>query len=292
LFLTAFLVSNGILVWLLVGAPWTSLRWTNGLALRYVLPTIVLGTFLVPLAAFPLNVGWSGAARVAVTTCLTLASMALALAVDPPPEQDAGRHLLNLTWPALAVGVAVAAAILALSRWRRPGPARVRAVVAAICVAALTGGAALSARAAGLTLAADARLHVQSPCRGAPPDTSPPRAAARLIERHARQMDGDVQRRIFVATRFDVPLALQGSTFDARVYDARGPNLIERVLANSGPGTRTGDYLIASIAELAAPQGAPLVARTRARTRLEELGDAGPYRVWYVTPLSTGARPR
>ena len=53
-----------------------------------------------------------------------------------------------------------------------------------------------------------------------------------------------------------------------------------------------GDYLIASIAELAAPQGAPLVGRTRARTRLEELGDAGPYRVWYVTPLSAGARPR
>lgn len=286
MFMTAFLVSNGILVWLLVGAPWTSLRWTNGLALRYALPTLVLGTFLAPLAAFPLNVAWSDLARVTATVCLALASMAVALAVDPPPEQDAGRHLLNMTWQSVAVGIVVAAAIVLVSRRRGRGPWLAQVAAVSLCVAALAGGSALAARAADQSLAADARRHLQGPCRGATVDESAPRLAARLIERHDGQRSGgDGRRRVFVAARFDVPLALQGATFDTRVYDARGPNLIDRVLADSGPGAGRSDYIIASIADLATTQGAPLVRRTQARTALVELGDAGPYRVWYVTPL-------
>ena len=48
-------------VWLLIGAPWTSLEWTDGGALRYALPWFLLLPLLAWIGLFPAGVLWSGA---------------------------------------------------------------------------------------------------------------------------------------------------------------------------------------------------------------------------------------
>ena len=42
-----------VFLWLLVQAPWTSLEWTDGLALRYALPILVGAAFVAYLGLFP-----------------------------------------------------------------------------------------------------------------------------------------------------------------------------------------------------------------------------------------------
>ena len=47
-----------VFLWLLVHAPWTSLEWTAGLALRYALPILVGAAFVAYLGLFPRQFAW------------------------------------------------------------------------------------------------------------------------------------------------------------------------------------------------------------------------------------------
>ena len=47
-----------VFLWLLVHAPWTSLDWTDGLALRYALPILVGAAFVAWLGLFPRQFAW------------------------------------------------------------------------------------------------------------------------------------------------------------------------------------------------------------------------------------------
>jgi hypothetical protein len=287
IFLALATVSSAVLTFLLAGAPWTSLVWTNGLSLRYVLPAIVLGAFLLPLAAFPAVLPWYRAprARAAGTLIVAAAAIAAVVMVDPPPEQDFGRHLLAVTPWSTASGLALAALLAALVRWRPPPRAAIAAAVVATIAIAGAAGSGLAARAADRVRAAAAGRGMPAPCPGGQPERAPERAVAALVDRHARfRAQPHARRRVFVAARFDMPLALQGPAFDTLVYDARDPELVEARLSGGGPGAGPADYVVASIAELETERGTPIVRRLGARARLVPLGDAGPFRVWHIAP--------
>lgn len=289
-FVALAVAANGALGWLLISAPWTSLVWTNGLSLRYVLPAIILGAFLAPLAAFPASLPWYSSPRARTAGTLTLAAAAIAIVavVAPPPEKDYGRHLLAMTPWSVAVGVALAAGLALAARWRLSRASLGGILAAATILASVLGGSALAGRATAVTADAAAGYRVLEPCPGATSDRRPDHAAASLVVRHDRlRAHAHSRRRVFVAARFDTPLQLQGGKFDTLVVDSRDVALIDRRLGTRGPGAESCDYIIASIAELDTQRGVPIVARASARSPLVHVGDAGPYRVWHVTPLGT-----
>ena len=85
------------------------------------------------------------------------------------------------------------------------------------------------------------------------------------------------RRRFFMASRFDAPMALQPPPYTNLVYDARPRTMVERGIAEHGPGSEPCDYIIASEAELQTDRGAPLVNRLRSEGRLEQVVVSSPY---------------
>ena len=56
--IVGFAAVTVVFLWLLVHAPWTSLDWTDGLALRYALPILVGAAFVAYLGLFPRQFAW------------------------------------------------------------------------------------------------------------------------------------------------------------------------------------------------------------------------------------------
>lgn len=273
--------STAVLCWLLVDAPWTSLRWTSGLSLRYVLPLIALGTFVPLLAVFPLSTPWHrGRYRYAGVLILAVAAIAFTLAWDRPPEQDAGRHLLNFRAGPVAAAIAAIAALAAATTWRMRTSLAVAVVAGLMIVVGLVGGRSIDLRGRALTAQAMARRSAT------PGKATPSEAISALISGDAGERRDASLRRVFVAARFDTPLDLQGPVFNALVYDTRDPVVVQRLLRGSEPGTGSSDYLIGSLADLQTTRGSPMVAYCARIATLVPLGDAGPYRVWRVSPPS------
>jgi hypothetical protein len=74
--------------WLLVGAPWTSLEWTRGLSLRYMLPFAVALPCLSAIGLLPSSLPWykrtlpavlAGAAAAAAVGTGTVSAMTTAV---------------------------------------------------------------------------------------------------------------------------------------------------------------------------------------------------------------------
>jgi len=119
------MIAGSILIWLLIGAPWTALERSRGLTLRYILPVAALLPVLALIGCFPINSSWYRRVipRVIVATGLVVAAVWLwwqALA-HPDPEQPAAFA------PGITVGWFVVAAALTtmLGRarddgWRQP----------------------------------------------------------------------------------------------------------------------------------------------------------------------------
>jgi hypothetical protein len=271
------------LTWLLVGAPWTSLVWTSGRALRYVLPVLLLGWFVVLLALFPLSLPWyqSGRGRLAGTAIIALASSGIAWMAVRPPEQDAGRHLLLMTPWAPLVGLMLTAAWVGARATIRASASRAAAAAATVTV--LVAGAvvtAMAARAATISLDGAAAPVMAQPCP-APAAASEHEGAARLIAEHERRLPPDgARRRVYLTARFDAPLALQGPTYDALVYDVRLSRLDDRMLRRVQPGSGTRDYVVSP----ASQDDHAFLAALAAQGELVDLGTTRTYRVWYVPP--------
>lgn len=267
------------LTWLLVGAPWTSLTWTEGRALRYVLPMLLLGWFVVLLAIFPLSLPWyrNAGLRLAGTSIVALGAAGIAWGALRPPEQDAGRHLLLLAPWAPVVGL-VLSAMWATGRVAIRASVRRAAAagVAATILATGVGTTVLASRAASHAFERAAGVAMPRPCL-APPPASDHEAAARLIAQHHRRLPhDDGRRRVYVAARFDWPLALQERVYDTLVYEVRLSRLDDPVLGRARPGTGDGDYLVSTVSDT------PLLTALAAEGELVDLGTAGAYRVWYI----------
>ncbi|MDP7693503.1 MAG: hypothetical protein QGG89_16820, partial [Vicinamibacterales bacterium] len=108
LLLVAVLGTGVPMIWLLIGAPWTSLEWTRGGALRYVLPWLLLLSLLAWIGLFPAGVPWYRRPAVAATLGGIVVTTSLVMTLQGqtnPPFPPAA------TWPAVLVSVGVWLAI-------------------------------------------------------------------------------------------------------------------------------------------------------------------------------------
>lgn len=254
-------VAAGVpLVWMLVGAPWTSLEWTAGYSLRYALPLAVLLPLFAVIALFPASWRWYeqpgpaavvGFAVAGLSTWLFVGAQAGSSALDPP-------RLSAVTMVASATVVAIAMALRHVGR--RAG------AIAALAGAALAAGA-FAAAVAGRDPGARARA-------GEAPRPATPAVAVQEAVAAAERQPGPAcdRRRYFVLTRLDDPLALQsGATLDAQVfYAARDVESARR----AGP-LRECDYVIASRPVLETEKGAALLGALYPSSRTTEITDTG-----------------
>jgi hypothetical protein len=285
-----------VLIWLLVNSPWTSLKWTDGLSLRYILPIILLGFFVPLLALFPLTMPWYRAARYRYAGTMLLAVMSvIVFALDQAPAaQDTASHLLAFSAPSTIVAVMVMACCwlaTRLAHGRVGGLALAGAAVVVTC--AIPAGRLIDARAQLLSAGRAAQLATLS--ARAPADLTQAQAASAIVSRDAQVRDPRVPLRIFLAARFDEPLELEGPRYDALLYQAHSPELIERLLRGTAPGTGPSDYLVVSTAELRTDHGSAMASYYGQQQRLIDLGSAGPYRIWRIlatacTPCQVSAR--
>lgn len=230
---------------LLVQVPWSSLEWTRGLSLRYGLPLVVLWAFLPFCAAFPLSAAWWRRLPLEAHTSRLFGGIHQRMPawVKRPQATGGGAALL----------VAGIVAVLAVQTAAADG--RVRAVA--------------DRRAVAL--------------RGCNAETHAPgvheRAYLAVLD-HEQRTGACRNRRFFVTTRFDAPMALQPVPYSNFVYDARPRTIVERAFAAHGPGTKPCDYVIASEAEMNTERGNLLVRRLEAEGVLELVSLAGPYRIY------------
>lgn len=245
-------------VWLLVGAPWTSLEWTNGLSLRYILPWFLSLSFMAWLGMFPANMPWYERPAVAVPAVGVAAVLSLSLLA---------KQYNGTPYPPAAHWLAVVAALgiwLVARFGRRLG----RYVLLVIATFSLVGYAAwLTAHDRDARQAARARARAQ-------PASQTQQLYAEVLEVE-RSLGRDCQsRRFFVISRFDEPLGLQSIPYSNRVYyAAREVQATKRTVDGMGPC----DYIIASPAMLETQKAAELMQVLNPYARTAKLGAVGPF---------------
>jgi hypothetical protein len=245
------------IAWLLVGAPWTSLEWTKGFSLRYVLPYWALLVLLTVAGCFPAALPWYERGRNAAIGAVVAVAVGLVVFIggsragsDPPRVA--------------AWSLMVAGALWLIGAGIRRAPARVLIATAA--------GLALSvAAAAGLSRRHDALLQREPAQRS----EHPVRALLTAAEanEHARAR-ACAERRFFLITRVDEPLELQppGKYRNLVFYAAREVDVTSRV-DPMGPC----DYIVASRLVLDTDKGRQLVAAINRTGRTIEIGDVGAF---------------
>lgn len=231
--------------WLLRGAPWTSLEWTEGYSLRYLLPWLATLPLLAIAAAFPLRSTWFLRTRPALAVGAAASTAALLVFLRSLPAGDLAPP--RLSWPSALAGAIIAVVVVpALSRTHR-----LRAVVAGASLLAVGLGSAWSVR-----LAADDARARANPGTWDAVTSADARAmydAAVASERpYGREC---ASRRIFLLTRFDEPLALQTPDLRNLIYYAARDIA---VTARSAP-LRFCDYVIASDPVLETDKGQALI---------------------------------
>ncbi|HSC28522.1 MAG TPA: hypothetical protein VLD67_14685 [Vicinamibacterales bacterium] len=285
----AFLLALLILILahaaILIPAPWTSLEWTRGLALRYALPLLVLYVTGMVLCLFP--AGLSEWQRFPATRWIVgTVSMSLVTAhyirrsAIPNLPVDEWFPVLRTDLVLLACGAA--GLVLACRRWRRAG-------VLACASFAIAAAVLFSQRVAS----ANSRLQAQA---GAALSRRVERLAgggadrpnehrcvylrALAFERGRPQTTG--RRRFFVASRFDQPLDLQGPALENLVYDTRGRTERPALLRADGPGRGPRDYLVIDRAEQEDGRSVRLAFRVAQEAGMQYVGACGRYQVYYA----------
>jgi hypothetical protein len=233
----------------LVGAPWTSLEWTDGSSLRYLLPFWILYAFLAFVGLFSLLIPWHRAAGLRAAGWLLLAAWAVwrGLAVAAPGGLNPGGELrvALVATALLTAGSAVLGQPGRRPPWLRRGAAEL--ALAALAVIALAGvGSWLTSRHA--THLAQAELEEADEVRawmaGGATGTEPHRQVYLEVREHetagGKACD---RRRFFVASRFDLPLALQPAAFTSQVFDSREAGRVLPLIRRRPP-EGTCDYAV------------------------------------------------
>jgi hypothetical protein len=238
----------------LVGAPWTSLEWTDGSSLRYLLPFWVLYAFLAFVGLFSLLIPWHRVAGLRAAGWLLMAAWAVwrGLALAQPGGLNPGDGL----WVAsAATGLLLAgmAAPAALDRgWPRLRPRAALPAGAVLVLLALAGVASwLTARHAGLfaQAAQEESDAVRGWMTGNPPDTEAHRQVFLEVRKHEISGAKDCRgRRFFVASRFDLPLALQPAAFTSLVFDSREASRVLPLIRRRPPAG-VCDYAVVDVDE-------------------------------------------
>jgi hypothetical protein len=253
------LVPGVLLAWLLAGAPWTSLEWTRGFSLRYVLPLAALFPVLALLGCFPSTVPWFTHNTWQTSAGALFAGAAIFLIVRSQGPDDF--HPPRIEWLPLAIGSLVWVGYLIVRRGRH------RAVSIALAVTVLAG-----AWAAGVS-ARDVTAREQAERREGT-DTAPDRTIYRkLLQAEQERGLGCEARRIFVLVRFDAPLALQSVDYRNQVfYAARDLD----VSARADPLTRC-DYIVTTRPVIGTDKGQRIIATLNRFGQTSELAEAPPF---------------
>jgi len=263
----ALTIGAGVpLIWMLVGAPWTSLEWTRGLALRYALPIGALLPWLSLLALFPM--AWRrpeppGRAAMA----FNVAVMAGALLLFRGSLDPAAPGYVPVPGFATSAGIAgLAIALLVV----RPGlwSTRRGAVALVVLAAAAAGFWSASAARGSENAVREAEDVVAS---GAPAQ-SPVGAiygAVLAVERDAGR--GCDTRRFFALTRLDEPLRLQSARYRNLVFYAG------RDVHSAGRAAPLGpcDYVVSTRAVMGTDKGLALAAALSGGAPVQEIADTG-----------------
>lgn len=210
--------AGSVLCGLVAGAPWTSLEWSRGFSLRYILPVPTLLAVIAAASLFPLRWPWYQRRQAAADVAWILA-LAGSLALFWMSTREAGAAAV----PPIALPWIAAAAVI-VSVIARVDPDRRARWAAAVGV-----GLALAwtpqlvrrdARAVDQRFADTAGQAVRF-AAGLPIDADEARGLLLAAQQHER-FDGAecATRRWFVLGRLDAPLALQDDRFHSLVFYA------------------------------------------------------------------------
>jgi hypothetical protein len=255
---------GAVLIWLLIGAPWTAIERSRGVTLRYALPIAALLPLVALVGCFPIGFAWYDRARARAIAAAAIVGAAgwlwwHASAPTDPPESAASAPALTVLWFLAAmilttmlrvrVGRWVAFALLVIAAVGWWAPAIARADRAARASAEARLGAEESAFAAGQVIADTWRQ---------------PFLAVRAAE-HA-QGRTCAQQRFFSLARFDEPIALQPPGFGNLVFYAGRDVDANRREGPIGPC----DYVITTPALAQTDKGQALAAALAAGAPLHE----------------------
>jgi hypothetical protein len=261
---------------LLIPAPWTSLEWTRGLSLRYVLPLLMLYVMVMALSLFPAGLTqWHKIERLRWGVGLVLMGwIALQYVTD-----RAVPGLPQAEWFPVFEPRFVVLSIMLVLLWLTPRPVRAQGRVAAAIVT-IGALALLSSQIAARNeqLMAGPRVPSQSAPAAAP--ESDYRCLYNRALGSEREEPEQGRRRFFVASRFDAPLELQGPDFDNLVFDARGRTERPTLLQKRGPGSGPRDYIIIDAREHEGESSPRLAFQIGVRAGLRHIGDCGGYQVY------------
>jgi hypothetical protein len=265
------IVPGVILVWLLVGAPWTSLEWTRGFSLRYALPVVVTLALVAFVALFPLSWRWyddRGAAMFVNLAAVCTTGWLFAVSMMPGGLRYTAVPRIDPPW--LMAGAAAAALFLPFA------VASARRRVAATLLVLTTTVAVWVPHASDQHQKAQAEAAARVERERAAPDGSvePHRALylATIDAEAARGRSCEV-RRFFVFSRFDLPLELEGPDFQSIVFYAG------RDVSTTGRAGPLGpcDYIVTTNAIQETDRGQALLSVLAAGRPLRQIPTGGSF---------------
>jgi hypothetical protein len=237
----------------LIQAPWTSLEWTEGSSLRYILPVWTLWALVAFAALFSRWLPWHrvAAGRAVAWALLVTAAVAPIVTRGYDPWW-AGVKTMPFTVAPIAAAFLAAGPFLF-------GPRRgwAREALAAGVMVVLASGLAFWLAARHAPLAADAAGADQQDVRAWIADRSGPVEAHRRLYLEARadeQQRGrscEARRFFWAAGRFDLPLDVQPARYSSLVFDGRDPARSLEMLRHPQPGVC--DYVVIGRDEMSRP---------------------------------------
>jgi hypothetical protein len=270
--------------YLLAGAPWTSLEWTNGLSIRYLLPFLVLWPIFWYAVLFCEAWPWhrrlapclgGGAFLAATTIGIYGAHQAM-----PGFPAEVRYFALDARW--LAASLACVGLLSHPAR-RLLG----RSATVLVAVGAVVAVLVFAASAAGTQVGTDARdrgdFGTQDTCASlsGSPDSNHRSIYRQVVHYQLTRGQACGSTRFFVLSWFDWPLALQDGALSNVVLavDRRG---FDAALLRLGPRRGSCDVVIVSEGDAVA-QGEPdMAARLHADGTLALVGQSGGYRAYVV----------
>ncbi len=243
-------------IWLLIGAPWTSLEWTRGGALRYALPWFLMAPFLAWIGLFPASLPWYRQPAVAASLGGLVAATSVIMMTR---AQAIGTFPSAVTWPMVLLAVGM----VWLLRFGYPASRR-------LAIAAALG--ALVGWAAWLTDWDAVARNESRLARAAMAPTATQQLYQAVLRAERTRGRDCSRRRFFALTRFDEPLGVQSVGYQNLVfYAANDVRVTAQVVAPMG----SCDYIVSARPRLETPKGAQLVRVLSPHAQTVELGDEG-----------------
>ncbi len=248
------IVTGAVMIWVLMGAPWTSLEWTRGLSLRYAMPWVVFLPLVAWIGLFPTSLPWYRRAPVAGVVGLVIAGGSLAILAGATEPPFPPLPTLHAAATALVVWVVLLAAT-----------SRSRAMSAAAAVVVVAGSIGFGVWARD----ANAQGVVE---RTAAMTDWPQSEEERVYDAALRSETRDgvtciAGRRFFITTRFNLPMALEGVRLTNFVYYAARDL---KVTATVRPAMGPCDYIITDAGVMDTTKGANLHATLSGSATLSE----------------------